>query len=462
MTWLGGKLSDINNVLQDQIAEGIIESGVLANPLVKRWKPRIKTVTAKTQDAKYVMTAELFAPIAGGGRAEAADITTPVKDSYGKPVVSCYEVNSVTGMTQEELDSKSDFQGMVDYATRRLQQAKKGYDALTETLLHGDGTGRLGKTSGISGSGTAGDPYILTLANTVADFGWATTSLIRVGMKIDVGTWAGVAKFTGVTVIAKTSTTITLGDVGTYGGTVNSASGLTDSIVFIAGAVDSASWGSSLASATFRMPYGLLAVIDDGAGTANSTWGSWNSNTFQGLDRTATANSFLKATIAHANDWGSGSEGTPQSYDIDTIIGFVDDLQDNNSECEITALLMNRATARSINRKTRTEIDHVRTVGGDGEIIPGWQTNYVNYDGKKLPIFVIPKYPDGIIDFVDENQLGILVHRPEYWHEYNGSSPWFQPGERNLTYEAWLRGVWNLMVKRADCMGRLCDLNTSE
>jgi len=457
MAWYGGSTSDLNNIFKQQWLDSVVRANKIKMLLMERWYPRVKNASEfQTLNDKYIIPVETFSPYAGGGRAEAGDMTSPAPPSYAQATAGVFEVTSVAGLTEEARKGKSD--AVVKEAARSLERAAEGYRLQCNMLLHGDGTGRLAQVA----SYAAGPPATVTVDNTRANFGWAGCAMLYPGLKVDIITWGDATKNTyGVTItsVDRAAGTFTIGATADYGGTLGTdgSAPQDNDIVVLSGMMDS--------KTSFRAPFGLLSLVDDGSITTTGPGqgnGSWYDTTFMGLDRTAAANSFLRAQVWKADDWASGgSAGTLADFDLSDITGRIDLMEFADTSCEITCMLMSPSTEQCINRKARLETTAVTQIGADNKVIPGWYTPVFMHRGRKIPIFIINTIPDNTIYFLDESKLLILKEFDETWWEYNGSKPWFQPGNRNLTYEAWLRGKWNLVATRCDCFGRMEDLDTT-
>lgn len=452
-------LSALNALAIPEYQQGLIDQRVMKSVLMQRLKPRIKAAKFDA-GGNLIMGVETLVPIPGGARTEGQDVMLPGKHAYAQMSEDVKQLMNVAGISKEVMErlSKAGKQAFANEPDRVLKNCGMGMDVLLNIALHGDSTGRLGQVASATGDGTG---CVVTLDNTREDFGWAGTAMIWPGMRVDIKTWAdGTEKVLGMTIISMTSTTITLGSVATYGGTYSAAPADND-IVFISG---SATWGGS--SWTFNMPNGILNLIDDGATTAgpgSGRNGSWAGASLHGLDRTTANGAHLKAQIMKANDWGSGTAGTPASFDLDDIEAQIDNVEHyGSSGSTVTAMYCTAKTVRAIKRKSVLEMGAMYQVG-DGEIVPGRHVNYYNYNGRKIPFIPIPTLPESTIIFADENQITWHEHVPLGFCDDYPTKPWFPaPGERNLTFEAWMRTVYNLTVKNASGMVRMEDLNTDE
>jgi hypothetical protein len=232
---------------------------------------------------------------------------------------------------------------------------------------------------------------------------------------------------------------------------------------------------------------GLLSLIDNGATAAtlatnattqNVSWtyngtpttvsvtgaaltcepiaGCWRS-VFQNLTRTSYP--MLCSQVLTADLWGGGIAGADQPWDLSVITYVLDQVEKyGRAGAQITAMYMTPNMCSQLALKTTLTETPFTTVGGNGLLKPGRFVNSFNYKGRKIPIFEISTLAEHTIYFADENKWTWEEHIAPHFRDYNGSSPWFEPGNRNLTYECWMETEFNIKAERCDCSVVLKDL----
>jgi hypothetical protein len=183
-----------------------------------------------------------------------------------------------------------------------------------------------------------------------------------------------------------------------------------------------------------------------------------------GVDRTTAMMGILQAQVFGAADWGGGTNGVLQSYDLRDVEYIISSLEQyNHAGGMVTDLLMTPNTETSFTAKAKLEDNYRAEAAADGELSPGRYVGYYLYRGRKIPIHEVATLPENTIFFMDTRQLTYHEYiAPEFYDMY-GTSPWFnQPGTRARMFEAWLQTAYQITAQRCDTMARMGDLLTTD
>lgn len=510
----------MNNLALPEYQKGLIDAYHENVVLYQRFKSRIKKAKF-TAGGSLVIGAETGFPVNARPLPEGTDVQVPGKHGYQQMSADVFKLIASVGISEDAmLRLSNDHQAFADLADRELKNCRRSMEIIQNMALHGDTTGRLGIVvgykSGVSYVDASGkshsDGLKLYFGNLRQFFGWDGVTMMVPNQVIDVicfnpgqtgndtvGHGALKLKEAVVQFVsspageAMTDATVSTGnnpvtgvayattDVMPYvivalnnnSGTtcINVEPGADDlgyDVAFMSGAVKTSNiTGASAATFSYYLPQGLLSLIDDGSFapeggtilTGQNCNGSWAGTTFQGVDRTSAMGGILKARVYTAADWGGGTAGVLQTYCLDDIEAIIDDIEKyGHSGGQVTAMFMTPRMQRSLKRKTQLEQNYLTPVGRDGEIVPGRYVSYYMTRGRKIPIIEISTLPENTIFFMDERQITWQEFIPTEFREYNGCKPWFEPGNRNLQFEAWLQTSYNITVERCDNFARMGDL----
>jgi hypothetical protein len=450
-------LSTLNAVARDEYLNDLVEKYIPKILLYNRWNPLIDT-KAFNAEGKAVLEIENVVPISGGFRQESEEVIRGGAHSYGKIEFDVRQLMTVTEVTDETMRKyKNSPHKFGDVSRRYLNHCIRAYQVLKNLQYHGDGTGRLARVSAFNAS-----TGVVTVDNTRADFGWDKCAYIEPGMLVDIYTFTdGTEKAVGCTVTAvnKVAGTFTIsgGEIG------EDASAPADNdIVF---AYKAAEWNATTSAWDFRFGNGIMNLVDDGSlpagGDYVSGWnGSWSGRTIFGVDRTLYPT--LQAHILKADDWGSGTAGTPATWDLNAFTECFDVVEyDGDGDEQISVLLGNQKMERALARKCAVEYNTMAQFGPDGKVMTGIQVPTYKIKGRNVPFIVISSLPDNTIYALDESQIFIPTSETPHWHAMNGTKPWFQT-RRDLTYEAWYWGEDELAARTCRGFIRIEDLADDE
>lgn len=467
MPWTGDVIATINDFLRNRYdMSGVSALRVYRNPVLER----VRKVASKEDLFAYAtgkghtLTIQTSAPMNTAGRGETEDWPKPGKTTFKQLTVREIQYAASTGITQEEQDeatrSEAGVATLLDIKLRDLR------DALRFRLqcgVRGDGTGRLARVASFAGGSAGG---VLTLQNTAANFGWDGASMMIPDMVVDVYGISGTTwtkRLTGYYVTAintsvPTAHTVTIapGPDGSFTG--NPASG---DVVFLSGSalpVD-----SSLDPTTgWRELNGLLYLVDDGSSSfASGGGGSFRGVTYLGVNRTAYPTLMSRVIKLWDNN-------QPVSWDLETLMQPIRDIDSGFADGRVTALYCHPDMAAAIARKAAAA-HNATTLVTDGKVTGGYYTRELNVEGRMIPIIPMPQgWPKHTILGVDEEQLRLYLPQDiTFVNPYTGKTGTSQvffgsPGARNLTFEAWLRFVGQLVMLRCDSSFRLEGLRVDE
>ena len=459
MAWTGDTLALLEAYMNERDMRDVVPAVVDRNPLLAR-------VESKYDAADYflgkyaVIRMKTAVPYNVAPRVEAGDVPLPGQHAFEAMRVRLREYTGSTGITQNEMEEAAGqplAAGVL--AEEKLADCIADMRRTLNMELGGDGTGRLARVASWNGT-----TKTVTVDNTIADFGWSGCARIRDGMKVDIytvaditGSSAWTVKCSGVTV---SNVNRALGTFVVSGSTNAPADG---DFVFLSNSVTLTPDGKF---SSFNGCQGLMNIVDDGATTGwgsggDTNNGSWYGATFQGVDRRLYPQ--LQAKILKANDWGTGTAGTPASWDLAVIndaIRWVD--EEGDGDGDVSALYMNGRMRDCLMRKAANEQNPFVTTD-DGKIVPGmYIEQFRTSNGKLLPIIPITGLPNNTIYAVTERDFKLYWPVKPSWYKRNGQIWAESPGARNMTYEAWLRTVIQLGARRCDNCVRIEDLLDTE
>lgn len=119
----------------------------------------------------------------------------------------------------------------------------------------------------------------------------------------------------------------------------------------------------------------------------------------------------------------------------------------------MTAIYASPNTVAAIARKAATSSEMNAYVPvTDGKITGGWYTDAIRSStGRIVPLIPCTEIPDGTVFGGDEGDLVLFQPVPIGFETYGRKGPFFpSPGRRDLTFEAWMRFVGNLVARRTD------------
>jgi hypothetical protein len=467
MPWTGEVISEINNFLRERYdMSGVQALRVYRNPVLER----VRKVA--TREDLYLHAGgkglaavlQTAAPMNTTVRTEAGDFPQPGKTKFERLVVREVQYAATTGITLEEQEeARQSESGVANLLDIKLRDLKDDLRWRLQCAVRADSTGRLGRISGVTG-------FVVTLNNTAKDFGWDDVDMFLPGMEVDIYrpavsgenvSWSSVATGKVVSVVNKAAKQVTLVDGPNTTTVVAPANG---DIIFLRGAVTLS--GSAL---VYRDMAGLLYLIDDGTRNWIFTGqyasppgsGSPRKDYFGITDRT-TVPSLVSPVYSK---WDGDSPG---SWDLEDLLKPIRDIDSGFADGQVTAIYCHPDMAAAIARKAAAAHNATMTVN-DGRVTGGYYTRQLNVEGRMVPIIPMPQgWPKYTVLGVDEDKLRLYMPQDiNFVNPYTGESGNRQvffgsPGQRNMTFEAWLRFVGQLVALRCDTSFRLDGLRTDE
>jgi hypothetical protein len=158
----------------------------------------------------------------------------------------------------------------------------------------------------------------------------------------------------------------------------------------------------------------------------------------------------------------------PGSWDLEDLLKPIRDIDSGFADGQVTAIYCHPDMAAAIARKAAAAHNATMTVN-DGKVTGGYYTRQLNVEGRMVPIIPMSQgWPKHTVLGVDEDKLRLYMPQDiNFVNPYTGESGNRQvffgsPGQRNMTFEAWLRFVGQLVALRCDTSFRLEGLRTDE
>lgn len=471
-TWTGDTISLINNLLRERYdMRGIQSLRVYRNALLDRVEKVSdkESLFAYVGGRGYIMGLQTAAPMNAVSRAELDDWPLPGKTEFQRMVIKEVQYAASTGITLEEQEearkSEAALANLVDIKLRDLRDDLR---VRLNAAICGDGTGRLA-TFTLSANGATG-----TLSNTSANFGIHRGEFLLPGMPVTIVKYAmfsGVPKYMYAatnpdrTIVAVTDTTVTF-DQELPGDSTATF------IIFSRGVVDSvaaynSSWGTDGANGSNNITLkdggemvGLIHLVENSsAGFAASSTRSRLGNNYFGLNRTSYPT--LQSLVVDAHTGGAPDT----EWTIETIAKMVRAIQNGYGGGRTTAIYCHPDMAAAIARKGFSEYNG-RVIVNDPKVTWGYYTESLNVEGQIIPIIrVSQRFPRHTVIGVCEDDIMLFQPFPiNFVNPYTGESGNKQvffgsPGQRNMTFEAWLRFVGQLVSVRCDNHWRIDGLS---
>jgi len=465
MPWTGDVISEINNFLRERYdMSGVQALRVYRNPVLER----VRKVATKEDLFLHAGGKGLAAvlqtgvPMNATVRTEADDFPQPGKTRFERLVVREVQYAATTGITLEEQEeARQSEAGVASLLDIKLRDLKDDLRWRLQCAVRGDSTGRLGRVGGFT------SPWA-TLNNTAKNFGWDDVDMFLPGMEVDIfrpnaaGTsWSAVRGGLVVEEVDKANKRIKLVSGPNTTGSTNPAA---NDIIFLRGAVTLS--GTTL---VYRDMAGLLYLIDDG--TRNWMFTGENANPpgsgsprqdYFGIANRTTIPSLVSPVYSK---WDGDSPG---SWDLEDLLKPIRDIDSGFADGQVTAIYCHPDMAAAIARKAAAAHNATMTVN-DGKVTGGYYTRQLNVEGRMVPIIPMSQgWPKHTVLGVDEDKLRLYMPQDiNFVNPYTGESGNRQvffgsPGQRNMTFEAWLRFVGQLVALRCDTSFRLEGLRTDE
>jgi len=395
-------------------------------------------------------------------RTEAGDFPQPNKTKFERLVVREVQYAATTGITLEEQEeARQSEAGVASLLDIKLRDLKDDLRWRLQCAVRGDGTGRLGRVSSYTAPNA-------TLDNTAKNFGWDDVDMFLPGMEVDIFrptvsnstvTWASVVAGLVVSQVDKPNKIVALVDGPNKTGSGTPQAG---DIIFLRGAVTVSS-----SQLVYHDMAGLLYLIDDGtrswifSGTNPPGSGSPRSDYF-GISNRRDVPSLISPVYSK---WDGDFPG---SWDLEDLLKPIRDIDSGFADGQVTAIYCHPDMAAAIARKAAAAHNATMTVD-DGKVTGGYYTRQLNVEGRMVPIIPMPQgWPKHTVLGVDEDKLRLYMPQDiNFVNPYTGESGNRQvffgsPGQRNMTFEAWLRFVGQLVALRCDTSFRLEGLRTDE
>lgn len=492
MAWTGDVIADINDFLRNRYDMSDVQSlRTYQNPVLERIRKvkSAKDLYAYATGKGVTHTIQTGVGMNATARTEAGDFPYPQPSEFKQLTIREVQYAATTGITYEEQqEAKTSQAAVANLVDIKLKDLKDDLRFRLNRAFQGDGTGRLARIAP-GATGTLSDSVytemVIPVDNTDADFGWADASLLVTGMPVDchrpsLANWT--TKFTNgvITAIHPPDPPGTQGGVFNWHVTVSlaAASGPNGSTIttlvadgdelFLAGSLvfrsnSGVTWADMTSAAGhINECRGLINIVDDG----NTTWGtagcgSYFGADYFGLDRTKYPMMQAKVT----NAFGTGT--TPVSWDLEDIFDAVAAVDYGTGGGKVNALYCHPTMQRAIARKAFTS-NNTTVIMDDRKTTPGYTTQKIDVGGRLVDIVPMWGLPPYSIYGVCEADL--VLYMPEdinFVNPYTGSKGNSQvffgsPGERNLTFEAWIRWVGQLYARRCDNMFRIDGLRNDE
>ena len=459
---------DLNALLKEYDMAGIEDIATYRHPLLARIE-KVVDREAAFPGAGYVPRIQTAAPKNAQVRLEDDDVPLPGKHAYEKMNVPVVEYMASTGVTKREMEELIKRPTAVaDIVDEKLEDLKNDIRLRISLAMRGDGTGRLARIDNagtISGSGTPAAPWVCPVggATTVYNWGWRATQVLEPGLRVDVYTIPDNAYTTACTLKRKNLVVAAVSDtnVSLYADGNSSGNGtiaLNDTI-FLTNTVNISPSDSYLLG--FNEMMGIWGIVD-AATSANSVRGSVAIGAAGGVRRGAGAGPRFQGLSSRGlysqlnSRTVSNFSGTnPASWTLETILSQVRAIDYGKGGGQVTAIYASPNTVAAIARKAALGSDggmNAYTPVTDGKITGGWYTDAIRSStGRIIPLIPCIEIPDGTVFGGDENDLVFFQPVPVGFETYGRKGPFFpSPGRRDLTFEAWMRFVGNLVARRTD------------
>lgn len=481
MAWTGDVIADINDFLRNRYDMSDVQSlRTYQNPVLERIRKvkSAKDLYAYATGKGVTHTIQTGVGMNATARTEAGDFPYPQPSEFKQLTIREVQYAATTGITYEEQqEAKTSQAAVANLVDIKLKDLKDDLRFRLNRAFQGDGTGRLARCA----AGATGDEpavqQVIPVDNTNSDFGWADVSLLVTGMPVDCHTpgqtdsipWT--TKFTGgvISAIDPTTKKVTVETRAATGpnGTAVTALAADNDVLFLNGSLKFKSgthdWDTMGAAATYTNECrGLINIVDDGSTSwENGGCGSYYGPYYFGLDRTKYPMMQAKVT----NAFGTGT--TPVSWDLEDIFDAVAAVDYGTGGGKVNALYCHPTMQRAIARKAFTS-NNTTVIMDDRKTTPGYTTQKIDVGGRLVDIVPMWGLPPYSIYGVCEADL--VLYMPEdinFVNPYTGSKGNSQvffgsPGERNLTFEAWIRWVGQLYARRCDNMFRIDGLRNDE
>lgn len=457
---------DLNALLKEYDMAGIEDIATYRHPLLARIE-KVVDKEAAFPGAGFVPRIQTRAPKNAQVRAEDDDVPLPGKHAYEKMSVPVVEFMASTGVTKRELEEiVRRPTAVADIVDEKLDDLKTDIRLRLSLAMRGDGTGRLCRvdaTGSITGSGTEASPWVVPIgvATTRFNWGWTATDVIEPGLRVDVYTipsnpynTACTLKRKNLIVAAVSDTTISL-----YADTNSSGSGTiaNNDTIFLTNTVILNEANNYLLG--FQEMMGIWGIVDTtNSQNDDSARGSLGSASFprrgagagvrfQGLTNRGLYSQLKSRVVSNF------SSGNPAAWTLETIRQEIRAIDYGKGGGQVTAIYASPNTVAAIARKAASSSEMNAYVPvTDGKITGGWYTDAIRTStGRIVPLIPCTEIPDGTVFGGDEGDLVLFQPVPIGFETYGRKGPFFpSPGRRDLTFEAWMRFVGNLVARRTD------------
>lgn len=471
MSYTGDVISDINDFLRNRYDMGLIQKyRMYRNPVLERVRKVSdkESMFAFATGKGHTLTMQTGAPMNAGGRAETGDFPYPGKTTFKQLTVKEIQYAASAGITKEEQEeARASEAAVANLIDIKLSDLRNDIKYRLHAGVRGDGTGRLARVA--SYSTVSGK--VVTVDNTAQDFGWDGTEMMLVGMPIDILTPADTTthwqtRVRNAIVTALTATTITIDTAGPNSSDVDSANITDGDMVFLAGSTNVADDTAIDWNTGFQEVRGLFGLIDDGTSSftalkAGTKTGSGLGANYFGVTRT----SYPSLVSSVTSFWDGTAAG---SWDLEDLLKPIRDIDNGFADGKVTALYCSPDMSAAIARKAALANNetHLNT---NGKVTGGYYTRELNVEGRMVPIIPMAQgWPKHTIIGVDEEQLVFYIPQDiNFINPYSGKTGkgevfFMAPGKRNLTFEAWMRFVGQLFMRRCDTSFRLEGLRVDE
>jgi hypothetical protein len=460
----GVGLADLNYFMRD-VPDGTIQPELyLWNTLYDGLKSDIE----KGQHLGDNITSLLktSTPFTGRPFGENKDIPYPEDTSFVEMKTPLFEVIVNMGITKQALDRATGMPGSwAPIVKEVLNDGMRDFKWLMELASLGDGSGRLARVSAYSwDAGTT--TMTITCDNTYKDFGWENVHCIKKGMQVEIYSAASTQRVdgnsNGVWEVASVSFgNRNNGDATTGTFTFVAADEIAEvadgDIVYIAGAHDSTLNKDEYAvghTDYVTMPIGLTGLVQNPSDTDLYVDGAtdYKLSTFQGLTRSSYAK--LCGSAYFANDWASGTAGTPDTWDLSDITNIINSHAKDTGE-EVDMLICSTELAMCMHRLNRSESGMnvvVNTTGAQNQTAAGSQytRTFLAPSGKEIPILVSHTVPRNTLYGIHTPSLKWYAKGNFDYLRLTGDI-WAQSfATRKANFEAPYGGYTTIQLKRGD------------
>lgn len=490
-------LTTLNNFMKDFPSGIIVPEMFLWNDLYDLLKANCKKDVFEGNNVEILIrTTDPFTFTAFG-----ENIDIPYGDTLGytKMRIPLKEVIATASVTKQMMDratggSSSWAPVMPEVLNARKQDFLWGM----EHCAIGDGTGRLGRVSDSTNSGTT---LTVTCDNTYTDFGWENVALIKKGMWIEAYD-AGGARIADTSdgVVTSTSTNswkvtaVTFGDranstatTGTFtitatnAATIDALGGGTNvfddgAIIYLAGTKSNQSaahddvgstarYQSTMGTATYTtLPMGLVGIVQTASGSNTYSDGAIATTltTFQGLTRSTYTT--LNAQMYDGDDLG-GTEGTPADWTLSVITDAINRIY-RDTGGKVDALICSTEMAIALANQSATEGGYVVNVSTTGEFdqpAPGtrYAKSFYSPHNELIPVKVMRTCPANVLYGITTEDL-IWYTKGDFDDLKLTGDVWMlSPNQRKAIFEAPFGGYSQIGAKRCDRMFCIQDMKNN-